>query len=100
MANQGSSTKERTRTNVREPHKYKVIFHNDDFTTYEFVVKVLKVVFHKSESEANMLTIQVDQEGQAVVGIYSYDMAVTKTNKATQMARAENFPLKITYEQE
>lgn len=100
MANQGSSTKERTRTNVREPHKYKVIFHNDDFTTYEFVVKVLKVVFHKSESEANMLTIQVDQEGQAVVGVYSYDMAVTKTNKATQMARAENFPLKITYEQE
>ena len=99
MANQGSSTKERTRTNVQEPHKYKVIFHNDDFTTYEFVVKVLKVVFHKSESEANMLTIQVDQEGQAVVGVYSYDMAVTKTNKATQMARAENFPLKITYEQ-
>ena len=99
MAKHDTSVKERTRTNLQEPHEYIVIFHNDDFTTYEFVVKVLKVVFHKSESEATSLTIQVDKEGQAIVGHYSYDIAVTKTNKATQMARAENFPLRITYEQ-
>ena len=97
MAKQNTSVKERTRTNLQEPHDYVVIFHNDDFTTYDFVVKVLKVVFRKSESEAVKLT--VDTEGQAIVGHYSYDIAVTKTNKAIQMARAENFPLKITYEQ-
>ncbi|MBR0503521.1 MAG: ATP-dependent Clp protease adaptor ClpS [Paludibacteraceae bacterium] len=99
MAKQNTSVKERTRTNLQEPHDYVVIFHNDDFTTYDFVVKVLKVVFRKSESEAVKLTVQVDTEGQAIVGHYSYDIAVTKTNKAIQMARAENFPLKITYEQ-
>lgn len=99
MAKQNTSVKERTRTDLQEPHDYVVIFHNDDFTTYDFVVKVLKVVFRKSESEAVKLTVQVDTEGQAIVGHYSYDIAVTKTNKAIQMARAENFPLKITYEQ-
>ncbi len=99
MAKEQTSVKERTRTQIQEPHQYKVIFHNDNFTTYDFVVKVLMVVFHKSEEEANLLTIKVDKEGYAVVGIYTLDMAVTKTEKATRMAREENFPLRISYEQ-
>ncbi len=99
MAEGQNAVKEYTHTSLKEPHQYKVIFHNDNFTTFDFVTKVLVLVFHKSTEEAQTLTYKVDQEGQAVVGIYSYDMAVTKTEKATQMAQEEGFPLHITYEQ-
>lgn len=98
MAKQQTSTIERTRTNVKEPNMYKVIFHNDDFTTFEFVIGVLKIIFHKSSEEAERLTLAVDQHGKAVVGIYSYDMAITKIRKATIMAREQDYPLLITYE--
>lgn len=98
MAKQQSSVKERQRTDLDEPRQFKVIFHNDDFTTYEFVVKVLMVVFFKSKSEAERLTIEVDRKKLATVGVYSRDVAVTKMEKATKMARAEGFPLRITCE--
>lgn len=98
MAKQESSVKERQRTDLDEPRQFKVIFHNDDFTTYEFVVKVLMVVFFKSKSEAERLTIEVDRKKLATVGVYSRDVAVTKMEKATKMARAEGFPLRITCE--
>jgi ATP-dependent Clp protease adaptor protein ClpS len=66
----------------------------------EFVVKILKVVFFKSEAEAEALMLQVHHSDKAVVGIYSYDIAVSKVNKATQMARQEGFPLRLTCEPE
>lgn len=100
MAKQQGSVKERERIFTNFPKHYKVIFHNDDFTTMEFVVKVLMEVFYKSETEATTLMLAVHQEGKAVVGIYSYDMAVTKANKATAMAKAEGYPLRVTYEPE
>ena len=74
--------------------------YNDDFTTMEFVVKVLRVVFFKSQADAEALMLQVHHSDKAVVGIYSYDIAVSKVNKATQMARDEGFPLRLTYEPE
>lgn len=98
MPQQQSSTKERSRTDLDEPRQYKVIFHNDDFTTYEFVVKVLVVVFFKSQSEATKLTMEVDRKKSAVVGIYSCDVAKSKTAKAIKMAREEGFPLRVTCE--
>ncbi len=82
------------------PKHYKVIFHNDDFTTMEFVVKVLVEVFYKSEVEATAIMLMVHEQGQAVAGLYSYDMAVSMTNKATSLARAAGYPLRITYETE
>ena len=100
MAKEQSSTKERQRTNLKEPRRYKVTLYNDDFTTMEFVVKILKVVFFKSETEAQALMLQVHHSDKAVVGIYSYDIAVSKVNKATQMARNEGYPLRLTYEPE
>ncbi|MBO4721397.1 MAG: ATP-dependent Clp protease adaptor ClpS [Muribaculaceae bacterium] len=100
MAKQQGSVKERERIFTNFPKHYKVIFHNDDFTTMDFVVKVLVEVFYKSESEATSLMLNVHEHGRAVVGIYSYDMAVTKTNKAIAMAKAEGYPLRITYEPE
>ncbi len=100
MAKEQSSVKEKQRTGLKEPRRYKVTIYNDDFTTMEFVVKILKVVFFKSEAEAEALMLQVHHSDKAVVGIYSYDIAVSKVNKATQMARHEGFPLRLTYEPE
>jgi ATP-dependent Clp protease adaptor protein ClpS len=66
----------------------------------EFVTDVLRRVFNKPADEAVTLMMRVHQEGQAVVGIYSYDVAMTKASQATAMARNEGFPLKITCEPE
>lgn len=96
----GAGVKSRERVLIEEPRQYKVIFHNDDFTTMEFVTDVLRRVFNKPADEAVTLMMRVHQEGQAVVGIYSYDVAMTKASQATSMARNEGFPLKITCEPE
>lgn len=100
MAKQQGSVKERERVFTNFPKHYKVIFHNDDFTTMDFVVKVLVEVFYKSESEATAIMLAVHELGKGVAGIYSYDMALSKANKATAMAKAEGFPLRITVEPE
>ena len=100
MAKEQSATKERQRTDLREPKRYKVTIYNDDFTTMEFVVMILKVVFFKSEGDAQTLMLQVHHSDKAVVGIYSYDIAVSKVNKATKMARDAGYPLRLTYEPE
>jgi len=73
---------------------------NDDFTTMEFVVKVLVTVFFKSEAEAEALMLKVHHSEKAVVGIYAYDVALSKIDKATMMARSEGYPLRLTCEPE
>ena len=100
MAKEQSQIKERQRTNLREPRRFKVIIYNDDFTTMEFVVMILKQVFLKSEEEAEALMLQVHHSDKAVVGIYTYDIAVSKANKATNMARENGFPLRLTVVEE
>lgn len=100
MPKEQSSVKERQRTGLREPRRYKVIIYNDDFTTMEFVVMVLKQIFFKSEAEAERLMLQVHRSGHAVVGVYSYDIAVSKVAKATQLARGAGFPLRFACEPE
>ena len=95
MAKEQTAVRDRIRTNLREPRRYKVIIYNDDFTTMEFVVLVLTSVFFKSAEEAEALMLTVHKSGSAVVGIYSYDMAISKVRKATMMAREENFPLRL-----
>ena len=100
MPQEQSSTRERQHTDIRETQRFKVIIYNDDFTTMEFVVKILIDVFFKSEAEAQTLMMQVHRSDKAVVGIYTYDIAVSKVRKATQMARQAGFPLRLTYEQE
>ena len=100
MAKEQSSIRERERTGVCEPRRYKVIIHNDDFTTMEFVVTVLKTVFFKTAEEAERMMLNVHRNGQDVVGIYSYDVALSKIKKATRMARAQNFPLRFSCQPE
>lgn len=90
--------RQQTRSTTQLPRRYRVIFHNDDVTTMDFVVEVLQNVFRKSAAEATSLMLQVHTGGSAVVGVYSYDIAVTRANKATELARMEGFPLKITVE--
>ena len=100
MAKEQSSTRERQRTNLREPRRYKVTIYNDDFTTMEFVVMILTQVFFKSEAEAEALMLKVHHSDKAVVGIYSYDVATSKARKATNMAREQGYPLRLTVEPE
>lgn len=100
MAKQQGLIKEREKVFTNFPKHYRVIFHNDDFTTMEFVVKVLVEVFYKSQSEATTIMLAVHETGRGVVGLYSYDMAVSMTKRATAMARESGFPLRITYEPE
>ena len=98
MAKEQSQIKERQRTNLKEPQRYKVIIYNDDFTTMEFVVLVLTQVFFKSEEDANALMLKVHHSDKAVVGIYTYDIAISKARKATNMAREQGYPLRLTVE--
>ena len=100
MPQEQSSIRERQRTNLQEPRRYKVIIHNDDFTTMDFVVMVLKQVFFLSEEHAQALMLKVHHSSYAVVGIYTYDIAVSKAKKATNLARENGYPLRLTVEPE
>ena len=80
------------------PPERKVVFYNDDFTTMEFVVDVLVSIFNKSHSEAEELMQTVHQEGSSVVGVYTYDIAVSRTNLTLQAARKNGFPLRVEVE--
>ena len=91
MAKQQSDVRERTRLSHDLPRMYRVIMHNDDFTTMEFVVEVLRKVFFKPEEEANQLMLKVHKEGKAIVGLYTLDIAVSKSQKAMRMARDKGF---------
>ncbi len=84
---------------LKEPSLYNVIFHNDDYTTQEFVIEVLVEIFHKNFNEAQQLMMEVHNKGASIVGTYSYDIALTKLNHVTRLARSQGFPLKVTVEE-
>jgi ATP-dependent Clp protease adaptor protein ClpS len=83
-----------------EPPLYKVLLHNDDYTTMDFVVEVLIYVFHKSEGEANRIMLNVHQQGVGLCGVYSLQIAETKVEMVESLAREKGFPLKCTTERE
>lgn len=95
-----SQFKEKQKTSIKEPNRYKVLIHNDDFTTMDFVVELLKSVFFLTEEKALTLMLRIHHSEKAVVGIYTYDVAVSKVRKATEIARENNFPLRLTVEPE
>ena len=96
--NSNSNVKERVNNGIKEPGNYNVIFHNDDFTPMDFVTLLLIHIFFKSEIEAETFMLRVHNEGRAVVGVYTYDIATSKANDATNIARKNGFPLRITVE--
>ena len=98
MSVQGE-TREKTRIRIKEPKHYRVIMHNDDFTSMDFVVEILMDIFHKNEVEAERLMLMVHESGRAAVGAYPYDIAVTKVQAATARAKEEGYPFRMTVEE-
>ncbi len=99
MAKEQSGLRERQRTDLKEPRRYKVTIYNDDFTTMEFVVSILVDIFHKDPVSAEAIMLGVHKNGQAVVGRYPYDIAVTRVNNALARAKKEGFPFRMTVEE-
>lgn len=89
-----------TNRTYKEPSKYKVIVFNDEVTTVEFVVVMLINVFHLSQDSAIKLTTNIHNEGSAVAGIYTFEIAEQKSKEATNMARNNGYPLVIKMEAE
>jgi ATP-dependent Clp protease adaptor protein ClpS len=75
-----------------------VLLHNDDYTTMEFVVMVLVTIFHHSEVEAVKIMLHVHKQGMGVAGVFSREVAETRVEQVTRLARAHEFPLKCTME--
>ncbi len=82
------------------PKRAKVIFHNDDYTTMEYVVEVLRRFFHKSETEALHIMLTVHKKGRAVAGVYPTEVAETKVSEVMRDARDHGHPLLVTAEPE
>ncbi len=85
---------------IKEPEMYKVLLHNDHYTTMEFVVEVLVFVFNKAAEEAMRIMLNVHTKGIGICGVYTYEVAETKVNKVHSLAREYGFPLKCSMEKE
>ena len=85
---------------VKKPPLYKVLLHNDDYTTMDFVVYILRSVFHKGDGDAVSIMLAVHQQGVGIAGVYTYEIAEAKVNKVTQLAASHDFPLLCTLEEE
>lgn len=83
-----------------EPSRYKVLLHNDDYTTMDFVVEILVTIFHKNMAESEQIMFAVHKNGKAVCGVYSYEIAETKVHQVKQLAKKSGFPLLATLEEE
>ena len=81
-----------------EPPMYRVVLHNDDYTTMEFVVHVLKTIFHKNEHESERIMLAVHKQGKGICGIYTHEIAQTKVEQTRALAKQNAFPLLATYE--
>ena len=88
------------RPDVDKPRRYRVILHNDDYTTMEFVVLILMRFFHKSEPEATHIMLSVHHKGHGVCGYYPRDIAETKVAEVLDFAQEEGMPLRLTAEPE
>lgn len=93
-----TSRQQRERQKADRPPHYKVLMHNDDYTTMEFVVEVLQSVFLKDAAAANHIMLQIHLRGIGVCGIYPFEIAETKVHKVYQLARATGYPLRCSLE--
>ena len=88
------------RDDVREPPMYRVLLHNDDYTTMDFVVEILILVFNKSPEEAVNIMLNIHRKGIGLCGVYTYEVSETKVETVHAIAREQGFPLKCTMEKE
>ena len=85
---------------IDEPSMYRVLLHNDDYTTMEFVVEILMLVFKKSPEDAVRIMLNVHHKGIGICGVYTFEVSETKVNTVHTLARQYGFPLKCTMEKE
>jgi len=90
----------RSRQQTKPPPMYKVLLHNDDYTTMEFVVRILETVFHKTTAEATRIMLNVHERGIGICGVYTCEVAETKVESVHYVARENGFPLKCSMEEE
>lgn len=84
----------------QRPKMFRVVMHNDDYTTMDFVVDVLTGIFHKNKIEATNIMTDVHNSGKGVAGVYTYDIAVTKKIQTDRVSHEKGFPLKVTVDEE
>ncbi|MBL0312637.1 MAG: ATP-dependent Clp protease adapter ClpS [Holophagaceae bacterium] len=96
----GLATKTKGKAKLQPPSMWKVILHNDDYTTQDFVVLVLTVIFRKPESEATRIMLAVHHQGKGVAGLFTHDVAETKITQARALAEQHEYPLLCTMEPE
>ncbi len=97
--NDGDLATER-KSKLEKIRRYKVLFHNDDYTTMEFVIDVLMKFFHKSETEATHIMLSVHHKGHGVAGVFTKDVAETKVAQVTDYAKEQGMPLRLSVEPE
>ncbi|MFP3089403.1 ATP-dependent Clp protease adaptor ClpS [Treponema sp. TIM-1] len=94
----GTELRTKKEEKVKEPEEFRVILLNDHYTTMDFVVDILILIFHKNEIDANQIMMDVHRKGRGIVGVYSWDIATTKTEQVHIMAREHDFPLRCIIE--
>ena len=93
-------TETRSEQKLERPRLWRVLLHNDDYTTQDFVVWVLETIFHKPRGEAFAIMLSVHRSGMGVAGVYTHDVAETKLKATRQLAEEHEFPLLVTMEPE
>jgi len=93
-------TETRSDEKLEHPRMWRVLLHNDDYTTQDFVVWVLESIFHKPRGEAFAIMMSVHRSGMGVAGVYTHDVADTKVTTTKQLAEEHEFPLLVTMEPE
>ena len=96
----GTDVLSESKTKLEKPKLFKVLLHNDDFTTMEFVVFVLQYVFNREDIDAFTIMLKVHNEGMGIAGVYPYEVANMKAEKAMNLAKAREYPLLCTVEEE
>jgi ATP-dependent Clp protease adaptor protein ClpS len=100
FSKESTLTEQRAERKLQRPHLWRVLLHNDDYTTQDFVVWVLETIFYKAQGEAFAIMMSVHQSGMGVAGIYTRDVAETKVKATKQLAEEHEFPLLVTMEPE
>ena len=100
LSSESTITESRTEQQLERPRMWRVLLHNDDYTTQEFVVFVLESIFHKPRGEAFSIMMSVHRSGMGVAGVYTHDVAETKVKTTKQLAEEHEFPLLVTMEPE
>ena len=96
--NDGGTVVQVSRPKLKEPPRFAVVLLNDDYTTMEFVIEVLRRFFHKSEEESVQIMLQVHQNGKGTAGIYSFEIAETKAMQVGEFSRVKGHPLQCSVE--